>query len=362
MFEDIIKAAKSDSPQPKAPAASEEIKPMPEDSNAIRIAVIGVGGAGCNCVNRMMKSGLRSATTIAVNTDAKHLKITDAHKKILIGKAITHGLGAGGNPDIARKCAEADAEMLKKEIGENELVFVVGGMGGGTGTGAAPTVARVAKEQGAIVIAMVTYPFNIERVRLKIAQAGIRELIGIADTVVVIDNNRLLSYAPNLPINQAFELADSITTHAVMGISDTIMFPSLINVDFADVKAVMQNGGIAFISIGEGTAHSKVEDAIKNTLQHPLLDVDYEGAKGCLLHIEGGQDLTLGEAIKIGEGVTSSFSEDANVKVGARINPELRGSVRVTSIVVGVKSPMIFKKEDSGGIVHLTDEDLSALV
>ncbi|VVB98314.1 Cell division protein FtsZ 1 [uncultured archaeon] len=360
VFEDIIKAAKTDAPQHTL-VESAEIKPVPEANEGIRIAVVGVGGAGCNCVNRMMKAGLKSATAVAVNTDAKHLKITDAHKKILIGKAITRGLGAGGDPEISRKAAEADRETLKNEIGENELVFVVAGMGGGTGTGALPVIARIAKEQGAIVVAMVTYPFNIERSRLKTAQRGIKELVSIADTVVVIDNNRLLAYAPNLPLNQAFELADSITTRAVTGISDTIMFPSLINVDFADVKAVMQNGGVAFISLGEGNGHDRVQDAIKSTLEHPLLDVDYEGAKGALIHLEGGADLTLGDAIKIGEGVTGSFAEDANVKVGARINPDLHGTVRVTSIVVGVKSPMIFQKEEAGGIVHLTDEDMAGL-
>lgn len=358
MFDDIIRAAKSESPQG---TLAEEIKPVPEENENIRIAVIGVGGAGCNCINRMVKAGLRSATAIAVNTDAKHLNITEAHKKLLIGKAITKGLGAGGDPELSRKCAEADAGLLKKEIGENELVFIVGGMGGGTGTGAMPTIARIAKENGAIVVAMVTYPFNIERVRLKTAQRGIQELVGIADTVVVIDNNRLLAYAPNLPLNQAFELADSITTRAVTGISDTIMFPSLINVDYADVKAIMQNGGVAFISLGEGNGHDKVENAIKTTLEHPLLDVDYEGAKGALIHLEGGADLTLGDAIKIGEGITSSFDPEANIKVGARVNPELRNSVRVTSIVVGVKSPMIFQKQERSGIIHLTEEDITNL-
>ncbi len=359
MFEDIIRTTKSESPQHTL--AEEGIKPIPEDNEGIRISVVGVGGAGCNCVNRMMKAGLKSALAIAVNTDAKHLNITDAHKKILIGKSITRGLGAGGDPEVSRKCAEADAALIKKELGDNELVFIVAGMGGGTGTGAMPVVARIAKESGAIVVAMVTYPFNLERSRLKIAQRGIRELSSIADTVVVIDNNRLLSYAPNLPINQAFELADSITTRAVTGISDTIMFPSLINVDFADVKAIMQNGGVAFISLGEGNGHDKVNNAVKSTLEHPLLDVDYEGARGALIHLEGGVDMTLGEAIKIGEGITSSFDENANVKVGARVNPELRGTVRVTVVVVGVKSPMIFQKEETSGIVHLTEEDITSL-
>lgn len=360
MFEDIIKAAKADAPQQTL--VEGEIQPVaPEDSEHIRIAVIGVGGAGCNCVNRMMKAGLKSATAIAVNTDAKHLNITDAHKKILIGKMITRGLGAGGDPEISRKAAEADSAMLKKEIGENELVFLVAGMGGGTGTGALPVVARLAKEQGAIVVAIVTYPFNIERVRLKTAQKGIRELTAVADTVVVIDNNRLLAYAPNLPLNQAFELADSITARAVTGISDTIMFPSMMNVDFADVRAIMQNGGVAFISLGEGSGHDKVDNAVKSTLEHPLLDVEYEGAKGALIHIEGGADLTLGEAIKIGEGITSSFDENAIIKFGARVNPDLGGGVRVTAVVVGVKSPMIFQREERSGIVHLSEEDVLGL-
>ncbi len=359
MFEDIIQAVKSDSPQRILP--SEDIKPIPEENEYTRITVIGVGGAGCNCINRMMKNGLRSATAIAINTDAKHLKITEAHKKIFIGKNITKGLGAGGDAEISRKAAESDIEMIKREIGESELVFICAGMGGGTGTGVTPIIARIAKEQSSVVVAIVTYPFNFERLKLKVAQHGIQELIGIAHTVIVIDNNRLHSYAQNLPIDQAFALVDSITSMAVTGIADTIMFPSLINIDYADIRTVMQNGGVAFISIGEGSGPNKVEDAIKNTLAHPLLDVDYEGAKGALIHLEGGTDLTLGEVIKIGEGVTASFDENANIKIGARVNPELKGAVRVTCIVVGIKSPMIFQKEEHSGIVHLTDQDLSNL-
>jgi len=220
-------------------------------------------------------------------------------------------------------------------------------MGGGTGGGAAPIVAKIAKEQGAIVVAMVTYPFALERVRLKKAQEAIRELTRECDTVVVIDNNRLAAYAPNLPINKAFELADSITSRAVRGISDTIMFPSLINVDYADVKTVMENGGLSMISLGEAGGHDQVTEVVKNTLEHPLLDVDYEDAKGCLIHLEGGTDLTLGDAIHVGELLTKSFNEESAIKMGARINPELRGKIRVTAIVTGVKSPYMFTKEDA---------------
>ncbi|MEW6528920.1 MAG: cell division protein FtsZ [Candidatus Micrarchaeota archaeon] len=369
MFEDIIKAAKTDSSQHTlvsedineiTPSGQEEDTRQEEDES-VRIAVIGIGGAGCNCINRMMNNDLRSATAIAINTDVKHLKTVKAHKKIFIGQNITRGLGAGGDPEIARKAAESDINMINREIEDYEIVFLCAGMGGGTGTGVCPIVARIAKERGSIVIAVVTYPFNMERSKLKTAQHGIQELIEIADTVIVIDNNRLHSYAQNLPLDQAFALADSITSRAVIGITDTIMFPSLINVDYADVKAIMQNGGVAFISVGEASGPNKVDDAIKNTLEHPLLDVDYEDAKGALIHLEGGADLTLGEAIKIGEGITQSLSENANVKIGARVNPELKGTVIVTSIVVGVKSPMIFQKEEQSGVIHLTDQDLTNL-
>ena len=345
MFEDIIKAAKSDASvqekiTDKIPAAAE-----PESSAQVRISVIGVGGAGCNCINRLATSGIKSAKTIAINTDGKHLNMIKAGKKILIGKTITRGLGAGGHMDIARKCAEVDREMLKREIGESELVFLTAGMGGGTGGGAAPIAAEIAKEQGAIVVAIVTYPFALERVRLKKAQESLQALVAKCDTVVVIDNNRLASYVPNLPINKAFELADSITVRAVTGIADTIMFPSLINVDFADVRTVMQDGGLSLISLGEGSGMNKVDDVVKDTLAHPLLDVSYEGAKGCLLHLEGGPDLTLGDAIKTGEKMTESFDSMANVKMGARVNPSCTEKIRATAIITGVKSQYILKRE-----------------
>lgn len=339
MFDDIIRAAREDAPKTHTEPAKQEAV---EDNAQVRISVIGVGGAGCNCVNRIFSGGIKSASTIAVNTDGKHLNMIGAHKKILIGRTITKGLGAGGDINLAKKCAEVDKEMLKREIGENELVFIVAGMGGGTGGGAAPVVAQIAKEQGAIVVAMVTYPFSLERVRIKKAQQSLQDLVKVCDTVVVIDNNRLAAFVPNLPINKAFELADSITTRAVVGISDTIMFPSLINVDYADVQTVMQNGGLSMISLGQATGHDKVQDVVKDTLEHPLLDVDYEGAKGCLIHLEGGPDLTLGDAIKAGELLTQSFDEGASVKVGARINPTLQDGIRITAIITGVKSPYMF--------------------
>jgi cell division protein FtsZ len=340
VFEDIIKAAREDSN-----SVPEQEKEQDSHNGGVRIKVIGVGGAGCNCVDRMARQGIKSAGTLAINTDGKHLNTVKASKKILIGKTITRGLGAGGDMSVAKKCADADHELLKKEIGENELIFLCAGMGGGTGGGAAASVARIAKEQGAIVVAMVTYPFALERVRLRKAQEAIGKLVSECDTVVVIDNNRLAEFAPNLPINKAFELADSITTRAVTGISDTIMFPSLMNVDYADIRSVMADGGLSMISLGEASGHDRVEKSVKDTLEHPLLDVDYEGAKGCLLHLEGGSDLTLGDAIKTGELMTESFEDTASIKMGARINPEFREKIRVTAIITGIKSPYILQND-----------------
>ncbi len=352
MFEDIIRAARNEPNLDKKPELEVKVG-TDEELGGVRISVVGVGGAGCNCVNRMTNMGIKSARTIALNTDGKHLNIVNAHKKMLIGKTVTRGLGAGGDMSVAKKCAEVDREALKQEIGENELVFLCAGMGGGTGSGAAPVVAKIAKEQGAIVVAMVTYPFALERVRLRKAQEAIKNLSAECDTVVVIDNNRLASYAPNLPINKAFELADSITTRAVKGITDTIMFPSLINVDYADVQAVMKDGGLSMISLGQGTGHDAVTDAVKDTLEHPLLDVEYEGAKGCLVHLEGGHDLTLGDAITTGELLTQSFDEGASIKMGARINPQYNEKMSITAIITGVKSPYILQRgpetQSSGG-------------
>jgi len=319
------------------------------DPSNVRITVIGAGGAGCNSVSRITKQGITSARTLAVNTDAAHLKITEAHKKHILGYKVTKGLGAGGEPSVARKCAEADADKLRELIGENEIVFILAGMGGGTGTGSAPVLARLAKEQGAIVIGVVTFPFSIERVRVKKAREGLTELMKEADTVIVIDNNRLLGYAPNLPLNRALELADEVAARAVRGIADTIVLPSLLNVDYADVQSIMKNGGLAMISIGEGSGSDFVKNAVANTLQHPLLDVDYEGATGALIHIEAGQKLTLGEAIQIGEGVSSGFAEEAGVKMGARISNAFMEGVRVTAIVTGVKSPSLFGQAKTAG-------------
>jgi cell division protein FtsZ len=308
-------------------------------NEGVRIGIIGVGGAGCNTVDRMMKGGIRSAQTIAVNTDQLHLKMVQAHKRVLIGSTVTKGLGAGGFPEVATKCAEMSREKLREVIGPRELVFIAAGMGGGTGTGAAPVVAEIAKEQGAIVVSVVSIPFRLERARVQKAKWGLERLMAKSDTVIVVENDRLVNYVPNLPISEAFNLADAITSKAITGIADTIMLPSLMNIDFADVKSVMENGGFALISMGEAHGTDRIEKVVQNTMAHPLLDVSYEGAKGALLHINGGTGLTLGEGIEIGEKISESFDHNADVKIGARLDPAMTDSVSVTAVVTGVSNP-----------------------
>ncbi len=308
------------------------------DSFTPRIAVVGVGGQGSNLVNRLFSYGIKSADTIAVNTDIGHLNMIKANKKILIGKDITNGLGAGGFPEVAAKCADVSRGEIEQALEGYNLVFVAAGMGGGTGTGAAPIVSRVARELGATVVATVTYPFSLERSRRLKADWGLEQLNKEADCTIVVENDKLLSYVPNLPIEKAFEVVDNVTGNAVKGIADCITLPSLINLDFADLKNVVRNTGTAVISLGYGRGSDRVEQAIRSTRTHPLLSVDYDGAKGGLIQVVGGTSLTISEATLIGEGVTDGVAGNANVIFGARMLPELKDEIRVMSVITGVKA------------------------
>jgi cell division protein FtsZ len=324
------------------PNMEHEVKAPVRMAEGPKIVVMGVGGAGNNTVNRMARMGIAGAELIAINTDKQHLSIIhDAVKKLLIGQAVTRGLGAGGYPEVGTKAAEVSRGALSKVLENTDMLFLTAGMGGGTGTGASPVVTDIAKEQGAIVIAMVTYPFRMERARLIKADEGIDKLRKVADTVVIIDNNRLVELVPNLPIEQAFSVADEVIARAVKGITETITTPSLINLDYADVRSIMTAGGVSVISVGESRGHSRVHDVVEDTLKNSLLDVDYTGAKGALIHITGGPDLTLGEANEIGERLTEVIDPQATVIWGARIMPEYEGRIEVITIMTGVKSQHI---------------------
>jgi len=309
------------------------------------IKVIGLGGCGCNMITWLYNKGINGATVYGANTDALHLSVTKADEKILIGKELTRGLGAGGKPQRGREAAKEAIVDLKKAVGGADMVFCLAGLGGGTGTGAAPVVAQLAKETGACVIGVVTMPFEAEKARIDKAEFGLTELREATDTCIVLDNNKLVDIAGQLPIEQAFAVANELVSTMVKGIVETITLPSLINLDYADVSSIMKGGGVAVIGIGESDATDRVNEAVKQALTHPLLDVDYQGATGALIHITCGPDLKLEEFDTIGRTVSDNLTQEAQVIIGARISKEFTGKVRVITIMTGVKSPYVLGRD-----------------
>lgn len=305
------------------------------------IKVFGVGGAGCNMVTWLFNKGISGASVYGVNTDALHLSITKADEKLLIGRELTRGLGCGGHPSKGREAAKESLTELKKATSGSDMVFVLAGCGGGTGSGAMPVVAQLAKESGAIVIGVVTMPFECEKARQDKAEFALQELTDVVDTAIIIDNNRLVDIAGNLPMEQAFAVANELVSTMIKGIVETITLPSLINLDYADVSTIMKNGEVAVIGVGEADSTDRVDAAVKQALTHPLLDVDYKGATGALIHITCGQDFKLEEFSGVGELVTENLSPDAQVIIGARINKEFANKVRVITIMTGVSSPYV---------------------
>ncbi|MBI4173124.1 MAG: cell division protein FtsZ [Candidatus Aenigmarchaeota archaeon] len=336
-MESLLQDALSHEPQKTAPAHDG----FDVDVKEARILVVGCGGAGNNAVTRLTEMGIKGATTAIINTDVKHLQISKADKRMLIGKELTRGLGAGGFPEVGRKAAEESHGDLRKLMEGVDMVYVVTGLGGGTGTGSAPVVARIAKEAGAIAIGFVTMPFKIEGSRMGKAEDGLYNMRRYADTVIVIENDRLLRVAGNLPLQQAFGVADSLVSTIIKGITETIATPSLVNLDYADVKAIMHSGGVAAVGYSESNASNRAEDAVVKAMTNPLLDVSYEGGKGALVHVTGGDDLRLDEVNMIGEHVSRELDPSAPVIWGARIDPKFQGRIRVITIVTGVKSPFI---------------------
>jgi len=322
----------------------EQKSPQSVDDDFIgqpRIMIIGCGGAGNNTVNRLHHMGVAGAETLAINTDKQHLDMIQADKRVLIGKSLTRGLGAGGYPDVGKRAAEMARPTLEALLENADLVFITAGMGGGTGTGSAPVVAQIAKEQGAIVVGMVSYPFQVEKARLIRAEEGLETLASNSDSVIVLDNNRLKNFVPNLPLGPAFSVMDQLIGGTVKGISETITEPSLINIDYADVRAIMSKGGVAEMLVGESKQQNKSESVVRECLSNPMLDVDYRGATGSLIHITGGSDLTLQDAEEIATSLTYELDPHADVIWGARVRNDMEGKVRVMAIMTGVQSGKI---------------------
>ena len=306
-----------------------------------RIAVVGVGGAGNNTVTRLMEMSIAGAECIAINTDAVHLNASKAHQRILIGEKLTKGIGVGGDPKLGRAAVEESKKRIEDLLSNVDMVFVTAGLGGGTGTGAAPIVADIARLKGAITVGVVTTPFRIEKGRNEYATAALAEMRKHCDTVVVIDNNKLMQLVPQLPINEAFRVADLVLANMIKGIVETISAPSLINLDFADFKTIVRRGGIAVVGVGESDALNRAEEAVRNALRSPLSDVDYAGATGALIHVTGDGHMTIEEANRVGEIVTEMMDGSALVIWGARVNPEQEGKLKVTLVMTGINSQSV---------------------
>lgn len=319
----------------------EELAELLETVSA-RILVAGVGGAGNNAITRLMEVGVQGAETLAVNTDAQDLYFCNSHHKLLLGKECCGGLGAGNNPDLGETAALETYDVIKDVI-RGDLVFVAAGMGGGTGTGAAPHIAKAAKENGALTVAIVCLPFEVEGItRRKNARRGLNALMEHVDTLIAIPNEKLLEIAPDLSLPEAFMVADEVLVRAVKGIAELISKPGLVNLDFADVRTTMKNGGVSIIALGEGQGEERAEEAVYNALKNPLIDVSIENARNILVNVSGSADLQLMEAKRVVELVTEQVNPDAEVIYGALIVPELEDKLRVTIIASGVSSPYVF--------------------
>jgi cell division protein FtsZ len=333
---------------------SEEIQEIDREleeliqKQSTKVKVVGVGGAGGNSLSRMREIGIKGGELIAVNTDAQDLLYANADQKILIGRELTQGLGAGSNPKIGEQAARESESEIKKKISGSDLIFITCGMGGGTGTGAAPFIAGLAKKQGSLTIGVITLPFTIEgNKRIENAMEGLDRMQAVVDTLIVIPNDKLLELAPELPLHTAFKIADEILTNAVKGITELVTTTGLVNLDFADIRAVMVDGGVSLIGMGESDSAQRAFESVEKAIQNPLLDVDISGATGALVNIVGGPSMSLDECKNIIEAVGNKLNPDAKLIWGAQISDDMEKSIRVLLIVTGVKSSQILGSGDS---------------
>jgi cell division protein FtsZ len=329
----------------------------------VSIAIVGCGGGGSNTVNRLGQAGVFGAEIVAANTDAKHLLHVHSPHKVLLGKATTRGLGAGARPEVGERAAQEAEDELKTYVRGNNIVFVTAGMGGGTGTGSAPVVARLAKESGALVIGVVTMPFKAEgKLRMENAIKGLDRLKVNCDTTAVIMNDRLLQIVPKLPIDAAFRVADEVLMESIKGLTEIITRPGLVNLDFNDVMTIMKNGGVAMIGMGEAdnktSRKERVEAAVEQALESPLLgDIDISSARGALIRVVGGLDMTVSEAEKAAELVNERINPSARIIWGCSVDPQSEGMLRVMVVLTGVKTPDLKAALEDYNNDHKRSED-----
>lgn len=333
--------------------------------NSVRITLIGVGGAGCNTVNRLSCVNLGNVNLIAANTDAQHLEIIKAPHKIILGKTITKFRGAGGDPAKGREAAEESIDEIREALEGSDIVFISAGLGGGTGTGAAPLIAEVAREEGAVVIGFITLPFKFEgNVRKRIALQGLEDMKRNCHTVIAIDNNKLLELYPQYSLNNAFAIADEVISNMILSITESILKPSLINIDYADFKTIMMRGNLAALGIGMSSTPNRAEEATFSALECPLLDVTYDGLTGAIIHVTGGEDMKISEAVRPAEIVSELMGEEALVIWGARIDSSLDSKLQVSLILTGVsrkESEVTISKQGEKDEAF-NDEDLEKII
>ncbi len=352
-MESIIKEAISRAGDSSFPLIEETDKELAEILQELKtnIVVIGCGGSGSNTIQRMWEEGIVGAELYAVNTDAQHLLNIKVPRKILIGRNRTRGLGAGSLPQIGQDAAQESKPSIEKAVGNADMVFVTCGLGGGTGTGAAPVVSEIARDAGALTIAVVTLPFSVEGgIRMDNAEAGLERLRDIVDTVIVIPNDKLLEVVPHLPLQAAFKVCDEVLMRSVKGITELITKPGLVNLDFADVRVIMQKSGVAMIGLGEAEGENKAVESVQKALRSPLLDVDVSGATGALVNVVGGPDMTIAEAESVVNELYTRVDSKARLIWGAAVEPELENVIRTMIVVTGVKSPQILGKDTKGNI------------
>ena len=336
----------------------EELQDVLKDLQT-NITVVGCGGAGGNTVNRMTEEGIRGAKLVAANTDVQHLVNVEADTKILMGQQKTQGRGAGSLPQVGEEAAIESQEEIQDSIDGSDMVFVTAGLGGGTGTGSAPVVAKAARDSGALTIAIVTTPFTAEgEVRRTNAEAGLERLRDVSDTVIVVPNDRLLDAVGKLPVRQAFKVSDEVLMRSVKGITELITKPGLVNLDFADVRTVMEKGGVAMIGLGESDSESKAQDSVKSALRSPLLDVDISGANSALVNVTGGADMSIEEAEGVVEEIYDRIDPDARIIWGTSVDDGLEGTMRTMIVVTGVQSPQIYGTNDVADPAATEDEDI----
>ncbi len=324
--------------------SDEEIAEIAE-SLRTRISVIGCGGGGCNTINRIADEGIEGASLVAVNTDAQDLQHSRAETKLLIGRQTCGGRGAGSVPKRGEESARENSEAIENIVSDQDMVFITAGMGGGTGTGSAPVVAEIASEH-ALTIAVVTTPFSAEgKARRDNADGGLKQLREHADTVIVVPNDRLLDFAPSLPLQKAFRLCDEVLMRSVKGITELITKPNLVNLDFADVRTIMEGGGVAMIGLGEADTTDKAQDSVMEALESPLLDVNISNASNVLVNVTGGPNMQIEEAQGVVELLNERVSEDARIIWGSGVNEELQGTIRTMIVITGVESPQIYGGE-----------------